>query len=422
MPELLTILVIDVICIILCISMMYARLAFYHPFSMYLFFHLVVITIRGWQLYYGAPPLYSDFSQFQTVTANEIYRAVVFADISLVFFTIASWLGHYSLVPTTSRTPILNDKRQMSIKFTHYTCYVCLPVGILFFIIVQGGFLHLLPKSSYFTSFAQWTICCLLMLTFLHGFKRLYVIPIIIYLLIVALQGYHRTQLILPMIFLTCFYLYKTNRKWPPAMLLVVGLIGFAIFPQLKYIGKSFQEGDYQQALAHLMAPLNGQKESRNSSSLNFLDQFAGALTLRDQTDKYYYGSTYFSIVTLPIPRVIWPEKPGLADHIIETSTYSRQYSTEVRIITYIGESYFNFGYIGLILLPVCIGFLLSRWFHRVLTYHDKSLSLCLWLVVFSSLIQVFRDGLTSLITFTIMINTPLFFVAFMTYINRKTN
>ena len=423
MPELFSALIVDIICLVFTLMIMRDRLAFSHPFFMYIFFHIVVVTVRGWQLYNGAPSLYSGLNQFQAITEVEIYKAIFMAVVALIVFALASWMGRYSLLSPPPKELINVQMKTMNPIYTNYVCYICLPIGLVLFIFVQGGYLHLLPNSSYFTSFAQWTVCCLLMLIFVHGFKRIYVIPTIIYLTIVAMQGYHRTQLILPIIFLTCLYLSNQKKKWPPVSFLVLAIIGFAIFPQLKHIGKHLKNDNYEQALIQLVAPFTGNKDDKNdkeSNALNFLDQYAGALSLRDQADKYYYGSTYLSLVTLPIPRVLWPNKPGLADHIIETSTFSRQYSTEGRIITYIGESYFNFGYYGLLIIPGLLAFLLSRWYHRVLTYPAKSLSLCLWLVVFSSLIQVFRDGLASLITFTIMINTPLFFVALLSFTKRK--
>jgi oligosaccharide repeat unit polymerase len=139
-----------------------------------------------------------------------------------------------------------------------------------------------------------------------------------------------------------------------------------------------------------------------------------------DNKGQHYLGSSYLAMFTLPIPRLFWPGKPGLGDHIIEVSTVNRPYDREGRIITYIGESYFNFGYFGIFIVPSLLGFILSRWFNKIIKYNHNSLAICLWLFVYSSLIQVFRDGLSSLITFTIMINTPIFFVAMLTLANKK--
>lgn len=417
MENLFPYLCVDIFVIAVSLIVMRKQLVFLHPFTMYLFFHIIVISARAWQLYYGSPPMYADNDNFENIRESEFIRAIWMADVALVFFCFFSWLGQFKLVPNKNQAKRKNEL-PLDISIARKVCYVCLPIGLVLFTLVKSGIP--LPDTSYFVAFAQWFICCLLILMFAKGFKPELVIPAMIYLSFVAIQGYHRTQLILPVIFLIGLAIINERRNWPSKPAVIFIIIGALIFPQLKFFGDAMTNEDYGKALDYLIHPFVQEQLKNKPSSIQFLDQYAGSLTMLDNKGEHYYGKTYLGMLTLPIPRFLWPEKPGLGDHIIEVSTQSRQYNLEGRIITYIGESYFNFGYFGIVIIPSLLAYALSRWFNILTKQNKKSLQLCFWLFIYSSLIQVFRDGLSSLVTFTIMINTPIFFIAILTLFTKK--
>ena len=119
---------------------------------------------------------------------------------------------------------------------------------------------------------------------------------------------------------------------------------------------------------------------------------------MTDDFGELEYGKSYLSAITLPIPRAMWPEKPGLADHMVKRATTTRQYDKEGRIITYLGEAYVNFGTIGLLLFPLALGFLLSRFYEKAFLPDTLVISQLAYLIAAPCLIQVFRDGLNSLV------------------------
>jgi hypothetical protein len=121
-------------------------------------------------------------------------------------------------------------------------------------------------------------------------------------------------------------------------------------------------------------------------------------------------GSTYLAIITLPMPRAWWPNKPGLADHLQEISTSGRRYDVEGRILTYLGEAYANFGYAGMIIIPAMLGYLLTAACLRATTGPMLRLGRYLYLVFFMALVQTFRDGLLSIFVFTVVHNMPMLF------------
>jgi hypothetical protein len=267
---------------------------------------------------------------------------------------------------------------------------------------------------------------CLLALVFVKGFRYIIVIPICVYLAVVGLQGYHRYMIVLPLLGLSALYLQGKGRKWPTYMMIILGIFMISIFPKLKYIGLAVRAGDYSDAVnltANVFYPASDldSRSPKKFTSEEFLDQYAGALTMIDYYGKVYNGSTYLAILTLPIPRGLWPDKPGLADHTREIATAERPYDQEGRIITYIGESYLNFRYPGVVLIPFSLGFGLCYWCLVATTGPWLRLNRYLYVMAFMAFIQLFRDGVLSLPLFSVIHNLPaLFILAAHLFLGRK--
>ena len=257
----------------------------------------------------------------------------------------------------------------------------------------------------------MWPIGVLGLLIFAFGFRWHLLALTTFFLGAVAFQGYHRFMLILPLLYFAALYLQTQRKRWPGILMVVAALFVGLVFPRLKSIGASIQYGDYGNALAMVQESF-GKKgnEYEVAATEDFLDQLAGGLSLIDGNDHKFMGSTYLAILTLPVPRAMWPNKPGLADHLQEISTSGRRYDVEGRILTYLGEAYANFGYAGLILIPAILGYLLTAACLRATTGPMLRLGRYLYLVFFMALIQTFRDGLLSIFVFTFVHNMPMLF------------
>lgn len=252
---------------------------------------------------------------------------------------------------------------------------------------------------------AFWPCNILLLSMFVFGFRWFLVIPMGIYLGIVALQGYHRFMLILPLIYMTGLYLRMHGKKWPNAAVIGLAVLVALIFPELKYIGRAYQAGDTNAVVQLLGSSFDFSSQDRSGT---FFDQMSGSLSMVDEAEKIYYGKTYTYALTLPFPRFLWPEKPGLAQHVVEVSTDKRKYYREGRVITLTGESYFNFRQLGVALIPFLLAWLLTGWYLKVIRGNYMALENYVYLVFMATFIQVFRDGLTSFAMFGIFMNAPM--------------
>ena len=408
MDSLLPYLLLDVIVVATVIFLMFRRMAFWHPLTGYLLFHLYSFSYRLFQLISGAPPMYA---LGDSITPEEFSRAMIWADIALIVFAVASWLAHRNFEAKAER-PVV--RRVMNPNIARTIGILCLPVGAFFLYTVKAGTINLSTDNAaagYVQVAAMWPIGALGLLVFAFGFRWYLVGLIAFFLGVVALQGYHRFMLILPLLFFVAYYLQTTRRRWPTWPILVGGLCILLIFPRLKYIGRAVENGDTQDAVALLAQSFTlGGKDKEDADSEQFLDQFAGGLTLIDYNGRKFLGSTYVAIITLPIPRAWWSKKPGLADHLGEISISSRNYALEGRIITYLGESYLNFGYAGLFLIPAFMGYVLTAYCLYTATGPMQRLSRYVYLVFFMALLLTFRDGLLSIFVFSFVHNMPMTF------------
>ena len=411
MDSLLLFLLLDVIVVTTVVILMFQRMAFWHPLTAYLLFHLYSFSYRAFKIYAGAPLMYEGQANAEAITIDEINRALLWADVGLIVFVLASLWAHLNFEAKAERPTV---RRVMNPNIARTIGILCLPIGAYFLYAIKTGQMELAADAAsagYVQVMAMWPIGALGLLVFAFGFRWYLVGLIAFFLGVVALQGYHRFMLILPLLFFAAYYLQTVRRRWPTWPIVVGAVLVALIFPRLKYIGQAIQYGDTQEAIAQFTQSFDFTSKNKEvGPSEDFLDQYAGSLSLADTNDRKFKGSTYLAIVTLPIPRAWWPNKPGLADHIQEISTSGRNYAVEGRITTYLGESYLNFGYAGFFLIPALMGYLLTAYCLHAATGPMQRLSRYVSLVVFMALVQTFRDGLLSIFVFTVVHNMPMLF------------
>ena len=412
MDSLIPYLLLDLGVVALVIVMMFRRMAFWHPLTAYLLFHLYSFTYRLFQIVGGSPLMYTGQANAEAITPEEIIRAMLWADAGLILFVAASWWAHL-VFEAKSDQPV--ERKVLNPNIAKFIGVACLPIGAYFLYAVKSGALTLTKESAtsgYVQVLAMWPIGVIGLLIFVFGFRWHLVLLAAFFLGTVALQGYHRFMLVLPLLYLTAVYLQRQRRRWPTLLIVLGGIFIGLVFPRLKDIGRAVQYGDTTEAIAQFSQAFvkDNQSFTSREGGEDFLDQFAGGLSLIDGNERKFWGSTYLAIITLPIPRAWWPNKPGLADHMQEISTSGRRYDVEGRIFTYLGESYLNFGYAGLILIPALLGYLLTTACLRATSGPMLRFGRYLYLVFFMALVQTFRDGVLSILVFTVVHNMPMMF------------
>lgn len=421
---------IDVMVISICaiILLRYGRLSHSHPATIYLIFHLYTFTLRLIGVMLGAPTLLSQYMLFfEPITHEEIVRAALLGDVAVIVMTGAWLKASRDDLKELLKRPELASGGLPNLSLRHIWSVVAIafPLGLfgLWAFTNLPGMeserveLGEWQTSSWFFITQVWAGLALLALIYWYGFRWWLMVPMSLYLLVMAYQGYHRFRVIIPAILLIQIYLDRRKLRWPPIYVSGVILILMLLFFPLKDIGRLAQQGEDVGEIVDIT------RESVNSALAGkapdhmFLDEFACGLTLTDNTGKHYYGSTYLALLTLPIPRQWWPDKPGLADYLKDISIPSRPMGEMGMIVTFLGESYVNFGYLGILLVPGLLAYFLGRVYFRAYRSNYFSVIRLAYMLIACNLIQVYRDGLTSIVVFTWVNMMPLMVILVLHYV-----
>ena len=413
-------------CVVLLLR--YARLSHSHPGTIYLIFHIYTFTVRLLGLLFGAATLFSSLPwYFEAIRPEEIIRAAVYGDIALLAMTIA-WIRASAVDKRNMlRSPHIEGETPPNLSLRHIWTIVLivLPFGVFGFYAysilpgLEGERIQLgeWQTSSWLFITQTWIGLVLLALIYWYGFRWWLTTLMLLFLLVMAYQGYHRFRVIIPAILLIQIYLDRRKMKWPPVYVMGVILALALLFFPMKEIGKMAQQGE---TVAQI---IDNSRESINSALVAeapdqiFLDLFACAITLCDENGKLYYGTTYLNLIILPVPRQWWPGKPTLGDYVNDISRPWRPMFEMGLIVTFLGESYANFGFLGIILVPYLVAYWLARIYFRAYRSNYFSVARFAYLLIACNLIQVYRDGLVSIVVFTCVNMMPLILIVLLHFI-----
>jgi oligosaccharide repeat unit polymerase len=409
---------IDITVLLICtwVLFRFAKISIYHPSTTYLVFHLFSFTLRlifinaGSAFFLGGQTDY-----FTEIESHEIVRAAILADFGFISMTFAWWWeAHRKVEIKPTNNAILLDENILKTVL-----FFTIPIGI--WGIIAQLYIPGIGKanadfgdwssSSYIQNTQNWLVLSYLMMVFKYGFQKSFLIIIGLCLFILAFQGQHRYRILIPCIFLLFLYLHRQKRQWLSWRFMLALGVGIVIFLPMKYVGKLIQQGASLDDLIEFASEYQESLGIGANADFSFLDMYASILTLVDQSGGYFYGSTYLTLFLAPIPRQFWLEKPSLMQWMLDISTPARNLKELGAIATLYGESYANFGYFGVIIIPFLFAKYSARWYYKVINSNTQSANLFAYLYFSAILIQIYRDGLNAFFTFLSVYNMPGFFV-----------
>lgn len=410
MDALLPFIVADVAVVLTVAALSFKRLTFFHPLTYYLFFHSYAFTLRTFELYAGKYPMYyglDTHAYYSAIVPDEFIRALIVSDVALILFAAGCFAASIARLKPRMARPF-NDGllRNMLIAL--------LPLSfvLLTYRRFGGADAQDAVETGYkFVSIigGVWPIALVGLAIARYGFKWPWILAATIYLAMVGTQGYHRFQLLLPIIMLFGIYLARRRNAWPGPAAWGVLFAAAIIFPSLKPLGAAFEKGGFAAAVETVTTSQRELSDPYASRTEMFFDQFAGSLTLTDALGSPLLGETYVAILTLPVPRTLWPGKPSLGAAAINISAPGRPYQQEGRIVTVIGESYLNFRYVGIILIMSALGYVLTRYYLKAFSIPEVDPYKVAYIGFTTAYLQVFRDGLPSIVLFSLIAMTPLY-------------
>lgn len=408
MTELLPYVILDISVIVAVVLFSLRFLTLFHPLLHYILFHLYAISSRSWELLAGRYPMYfrmENARYFSAIRPQEFIHAIVLADVAVILFLLGSIWAHSRAGAARESVPY-NDGLLKQLLF------VLLPITFTLLIFRRTGGVDALRVVSGFqllNLMSIWPIALIALAMARWGARWYLLLGALAFLGMVATQGYHRVQTLLPILIIVGVFTARQRARWPRLAFLPLLIVAIIVFPGLKQFGRDFQKQGFTQAVANFNTSQSTLDVRYNSASEMFLDQYAGALTAADQSGTVLWGQSYLSLLTLPIPRALWPDKPSLGVAPVSASAAGRPYKEEGRIVTTIGESYLNLRYPGVIVVFILLGWGLTAYYIRAFSAAELDPYKVAYIGIMASLFQVFRDGLISLVLFSVGAMGPLY-------------
>jgi hypothetical protein len=404
------------------------RLSALHPATTYLFFHGYTVTFRLIALSLGAG-LMRELRE--PVTLDEILRTARAFDLALIAVTIL-WLHlaaeERRLAGRSMYVVSRFGAQTLSPKLVQLTAIASVVIGVIALRYLQFSDVDTLTasrealgewnRSTWISMTKSWALQGTLMMHYLVGFPAIRTAFTATLFVLTSLST-ARYTLVVWGIFACFVVLSRRNRRWP-SIAAVLGLAAIAVvwFP-LKIIRASFWAGEdltgiLNNAVTYTTTALS---PSGSGGDTVFLDQAAVVMTLVDQHGSYFYGSTFAPLLVMAVPKPWWPDKPAVNQYVRDISTPTRPIGTVGMIATVVGEGYANFGWVGVILYPLLAAYGYGKFYFSAMRLPHNSVLRFGYLFAASMLIQVFRDGLTSVVLFTLVGAMPMTFILYMHWI-----
>jgi hypothetical protein len=385
----------------------------FNPSIWYVALHAYTVTFRLIALNLGGRSL----AVIGIRSDAELVDAAIASDISLVAVVAATILVSRRMSKYNG-SGSLGGQISLSYQLGQVTSIICLTIGTLALLKfgaaakatgadTSGIDIGRFDESSYPIWISGFAVQGALIQCAIRGFTRWRVILLLSLLFLSSFNA--RTVFVLAAAMAFLIYQTRHNQSSMPLKgaigIVLLGLVWFVYKPVSVAIvsGASVQD-------IWLTAQGYFENSASNDSSIDtqFLDMQATYMAAADEAGRRFYGATMLPLLYLPIPRFIWPDKPRLNEYSPELSSSSRMIAQVGMTPNLTGESYLNFGWAGCAVVPFLYLLGMQTAYRSVRIAGIDSAARWVYMIYLVSMVQIYRDGLNSLILFPFMVYFPM--------------
>ncbi|MGY2701586.1 O-antigen polymerase [Nocardioides sp. HB32] len=381
-----------------------------HPGVIYLIFHILVFTYRGWTIEGGAPPVLG-------LSVASAAEALLMADLFLACATVG-----WCIAPGKGWNLAVANPEHIRPTMVYAVALAAMPIGLYFLLTHTygkgSGTASIEFSTSYQIVAVTWPGLMLLALIYIKGFKWQLLLPLAAYLVYMALQGQGRFRVVLPAILLCQMWLDHRGKRVPTLRVIAAMAALFIVFVGMDSFGTAFRTNELSLSNASAIISESSQVALKGQANdQHGLDSLGVAVEQSDRLGRPLYGQNYLDLVFLPIPRPLWPDKPPTNQTIVDLSTPDRPLKSMGAVLTLPGSLYVDFRWFGI----VVGAFVLARFslwaFCRAYARGFGSTGHFLYLLLAASLVQIYRDSLASLPLFLLVKNAPLVLIVVLNHV-----
>ncbi len=401
-------------CVCAFLLLKVGRLSAMHPATIYLFFHLWVVTKRLVELNLGAP--LSMAFPHQPITLTELTRAALMFDLVLFVMTVGWIITSAADFKKNGPLPAPGQEKAPNLSKTYLVgfAWLMVPLGIVGMFAGRGDTTGAGGvASTILGTINLWVPLALMPLFYWYGPRRWLIGGALVALWICETRmGQTRWLILLPTIFFCFAFLSRSGLRWPPRKVVLLLLAMGVLWLPGKQISTIIIGGGGIGDIAQTVASeWTTSATEANHPDNQFLDMAAMTVGLVDEKGKFYYGGTVLPAFFNFIPRALWADKPQAAQWELEISTKDRPMSTYGMTASLMGASYVDFGYTGVVLIPFLFSLFLGWAYFQAFRCTHYSVGRFAYLVMACVLFQPYRDGLYSFFIFNFNCMLPMYII-----------
>lgn len=391
----------------------------FNPGYWYLLLHVLTVSSRLIMLAFGATSAPSIGVKSET----EFVRCEIGADIALLAAVSASVFasaraGRLGLAASRKAKKIA----RLNPLVGDVISWSCIVFGVLSLIAfgamaqdarardatAAGADIGDLALTSYPMAVGGFAVLGAVMQCAIYGFTQ---VRTTMFLAILGLTAFNLTRVsfVLPLILALLVYLAMQGRR-ELSFQWTFALAGLAVlWFVFKPVGAAISSGEGIEKAWNAAGAYLDDTWTYGTGDLQYFDMQASFMAAADESGVRMYGATLLPLVYLPIPRYMWPDKPRLNQFMVGISSSARPFVQSGMTPTLCGEAYLNFGWFGCFFVPFIYLYAMSRAYLRVRNHTIASAGRWIYMASLVVFIQVFRDGLNSLVLFSVVHFLPLF-------------
>ena len=371
----------------------------FHPISLYLVFHGFVFVIR---------PLFAYWQDYQTIYTSFLFTpspetkasAIVIANIGLLAFLAGAWRTGATVLPFRQERADLEERQRLIVPFLVVAALLA-PLAIYSLLDVYGGggwSTMRMDRSvgvAINTTANGWFIEAQLLLVplsvlfaWVARFRWWSLMPLIAFVVMRGGTG-GRGPFIVACVAAGMLYLYDSKRRWPSAGgigALVLLATAFYFVGQDRGASIRAFVGDGQVVA---IEEQQGFMESMDFANLEFLEYLTE--TIPQKTGTYGYFLDNLQVLTEPIPRKFWPDKPvGAPIKLYNLVDYGRPFGMTYSLP---GNGWAQGGYFGVVLWCGLWGMALGAIYTRFARGFQGNFAVALYFSFLPIFVIAFRDG-----------------------------